>query len=55
MPANSDLAQLFGGSYYSQAVMWYETFERDLGWKNLGEVLGAGKTPAAFELGASTK
>jgi multimeric flavodoxin WrbA len=32
-----------GGSDYSQAVSWYETFERNLGWKNLGEVLGSGK------------
>ena len=42
-----------GGSDYSQATRWYETFERNLGWKNLGEVLGAGKTKEAHKLGAS--
>ncbi|MDE5584024.1 MAG: flavodoxin family protein [Ruminococcus sp.] len=52
-PRKSVLLMTAGGSDYSQAVRWYETFERNLGWKNLGEVLGAGKTRAAFELGAS--
>lgn len=41
------------GSDYSQAVTWYRTYERNLGWKNRGEVLGKGKTEAAFQLGAS--
>ncbi len=41
------------GSDYSQAVTWYRTYERNLGWKNRGEVLGKGKTDAAFQLGAS--
>ena len=54
-PRSSVLLMTAGGSDYSQAVRWYETFERNLGWKNLGEVLGAGKTRAAFELGASIK
>lgn len=54
-PQKSVLLMTAGGSDYSQAVRWYETFERNLGWKNLGEVLGAGKTRAAFELGASIK
>ena len=49
----SVLLMTAGGSDYSQGVRWYETYERNLGWKNLGEVLGAGKTRAAFELGAS--
>ena len=54
-PRKSVLLMTAGGSDYSQGVRWYETFERNLGWKNLGEVLGAGKTRAAFELGASIK
>lgn len=54
-PRKSVLLMTAGGSDYSQAVRWYETFERNLGWKNLGEVLGAGKTRAAFELGASIR
>ncbi len=41
------------GSDYSQAVTWYRTFERNLRWKNRGEVLGKGKTDAAYQLGAS--
>lgn len=52
-PRKSVLLMTAGGSDYSQAVRWYETFERNLGWKNLGEVLGAGKAHAAFEIGAS--
>ncbi len=41
------------GSDYSQAVTWYRTYERNLRWKNRGEVLGKGKTEAARQLGAS--
>ena len=41
------------GGDYSQAVTWYRTYERNLGWKNLGEVLGKGKTEEAYRLGAS--
>ena len=41
------------GGDYSQAVTWYRTYERNLGWKNLGEVLGKGKTQEAYRLGAS--
>lgn len=52
-PRKSVLLMTAGGSDYSQAVRWYETFERNLHWKNLGEVLGAGKTEEAFRLGAS--
>jgi len=54
-PRKSVLLMTAGGSDYSQAVRWYETFERNLGWKNLGEVLGAGKISEAFELGASIR
>lgn len=54
-PRKSVLLMTAGGSDYSQAVRWYETFERNLGWKNLGEVIGAGKTRAAFDLGASIR
>lgn len=41
------------GADYSQAVTWYRTYERNLGWKNRGEVLGKGKVEAAYQLGAS--
>lgn len=41
------------GSDYSQAVTWYRTYERNLGWKNRGEVLGKNKAEAAHQLGAS--
>ena len=41
------------GGDYSQAVTWYRTYERNLGWKNRGEVLGKGKWEAAYRLGAS--
>ena len=41
------------GGNYSQAVTWYRTYERNLGWRNLGEVLGKGKTKEAYQLGAS--
>ncbi len=51
----SILLMTAGGSDYSQAVRWYETFERNLGWTNLGEVLGTGKTEEARRLGASLK
>ena len=52
-PKKSVLLMTAGGSDYSQAVTWYRTYERNLGWKNLGEVLGAGKTKEAYKLGAS--
>ena len=41
------------GGDYSQAVTWYRTYERNLSWKNLGEVLGKGKMKEAYQLGAS--
>ncbi|MDE6727420.1 MAG: flavodoxin family protein [Oscillospiraceae bacterium] len=41
------------GSDYSQAVTWYRTYERNLGWTNLGVVLGKGKTDDAYRLGNS--
>lgn len=44
-----------GGADYSQAVRWYETFERNLSWTNLGEVLGAGKEKEARRLGESIR
>lgn len=49
----SVLLMTAGGSDYSQAVKWYETFERNLGWINLGEILGSGKTEKAKKLGES--
>ena len=41
------------GGDYSQAITWYRTYERNLGWKNRGEVLGKGKSEVAYQLGAS--
>lgn len=41
------------GGDYSQAVTWYRTYERNLRWKSRGEVLGKGKTEAAYQLGSS--
>ena len=52
-PKKSVLLMTAGGGDYSQAVTWYRTYERNLGWKNLGEVLGRGKTKEAYQLGAS--
>ena len=52
-PRESVLLMTAGGADYSQAVAWYRTYERNLGWKNRGEVLGSGKTEAAYRLGAS--
>lgn len=52
-PRESVLLMTAGGADYSQAVTWYRTYERNLGWKNRGEVLGSGKTEAARQLGAS--
>lgn len=49
----SVLIMTAGGSDYSQALAWYRTYERNLGWKSLGEVLGADKTAEARRLGAS--
>ena len=50
-PRKSVLLMTAGGSDYSQAVRWYETFERNLGWTNQGEVLGSGKEKEAKRLG----
>ena len=36
-----------------QPVEWYRTFEKQMGWPNLGMVLGTGKEAEARELGAS--
>ncbi|MCD8346109.1 MAG: flavodoxin family protein [Oscillospiraceae bacterium] len=52
-PRESVLLMTAGGADYSQAVTWYRTYERNLSWKNRGEVLGSGKTEAAYRLGAS--
>lgn len=54
-PRKCVLLMTAGGADYSQAVRWYETYERNLHWNNLGEVLGTGKTDAAFRLGASIR
>ena len=52
-PRKSILLMTADGGDYSQAVTWYRTYERNLGWKNLGEVLGKGKTREAYQLGVS--
>ena len=52
-PKQSVLLMTADGGDYSQAVTWYRTYERNLRWKNLGEVLGKGKTKEAYRLGAS--
>lgn len=49
----SVLLMTAGGADYSQAVTWYRTYERNLGWINRGEILGSGKAKAAWKLGAS--
>lgn len=49
----SVLLMTAGGSDYSLATGWYEIFEKYLGWKDLGQVLGTGKTEKARKLGAS--
>ena len=52
-PKKSVLLMTADGGDYSQAVTWYRTYERNLRWKNLGEILGKGKTKEAYQLGAS--
>lgn len=54
-PRKSVLLMTAGGADYSQAVRWYETFERNLGWTNLGEVLGVEKENEAEKLGSSIR
>ena len=49
----SVLLMTAGSSDYSRATMWYRTYETNLHWKNRGEVLGSGKTKAAYDLGRS--
>lgn len=52
-PKKCVLLMTADGGDYSQAVTWYRTYERNLRWKNLGEVLGKEKTKEAYQLGAS--
>ncbi len=52
-PRESVLIMTAGGSDFTQAQTWYRTFEKNLGWKNLGEILGSGKIDAAYRLGAN--
>lgn len=42
-----------GSPIYDQALMWYSGYSRYNGWKNLGIVLGQGKSAEAKKLGAS--
>lgn len=50
-PRESVLLMTAGGNDYSQARNWYRTYERNLGWKNLGEVLGSNNVNEAYRLG----
>ena len=50
-PRESVWLMTAGGSDYSQALTWYRFFEKNLGWKSCGEVLGSGKTKEAYRLG----
>ena len=54
-PRKSVLLMTAVGADHSQTVSWYETFGRKLHWKNLVEVLSAGKTEKAFRLESITK
>lgn len=47
----SVLIMTAGGADYTQAQKWYETFETNLNWTNLGEILGANKIKEAESLG----
>lgn len=38
-----------------QPIAWYQVFEQQMGWKNLGMVLGTGKENEAKALGESIK
>ena len=49
----SVLLMTAGATDYSKAISWYERFESYLNWKNLGMVLGSGKTEEARNLGIS--
>ena len=42
-----------GGGSFDQITTWYRTYEKNLGWKNRGEVLGNGKIKEVHDLGAS--
>lgn len=48
---DSILIMTAGGADYSQSQRWYETFERNLNWRNIGEILGSDKTGDAEKLG----
>lgn len=52
-PRDSVLLMTADGGDYSQAVTWYRTYERNLGWRSLGEVLGKGRAEEARALGRS--
>ena len=54
-PRKSVLLMTAGSTDYSQVTRWYETFEHNLGWTNLGKVLGGGKTREAEKLGESIR
>ena len=54
-PRAGVLIMTAGSTDYSQAVSWYRHYSTNLGWKNLGEVLGAAKINDAKNLGASIK
>lgn len=49
----SVLLMTAGAPDYSEATRWYGLFEKYCGWKDLGRVLGSGKTEEAKNLGTS--
>lgn len=49
----SVLLMTAGAPMYDQPLLWYRIFSRYNGWRSVGEVLGAGKTEEAKEIGAS--
>ena len=51
----SVLIMTAGGADYTQAQKWYETFEKNLNWVNLGEILGSDNLKEAEELGKSIR
>ncbi|AMK15485.1 flavodoxin family protein [Methanobrevibacter olleyae] len=44
-----------GAPIYEIPLMWYSIFERFMGWKNLGSILGSEKIEEAKNLGKSIK
>lgn len=54
-PRAGVLLMTAGSPDYSQAVSWYRHYATNLGWKDLGQVLGRDKQEEARALGASVR